>query len=155
MSLDSGELGLARGTPLVVGGGDGPLANPGLGAARPGVAACSIGTGGARRLTVERPGVDPAGRLFCFALTPGAWVIGGAINNGRAVLAWTGNALAPELGAHPEQELLRLAAAVPAGSGGLIMLPDLLSERAPHWDTVARGAYIGLRHFHRRGVRGD
>ena len=78
-------------------------------------------------------------------------VIGGAINNGGAVLAWTGEALAPELGPHPEQELLRLAAAVPAGSEGLIMLPYLLSERAPHWDTVARGAYIGLRYFHRRG----
>jgi gluconokinase len=151
LSLESGELGLARGTPLVIGGGDGPLANLGLGAVRPGVAACSIGTSGALRLTVERPGIDPAGRLFCFALTPGAWVIGGAINNGGAVLAWTGNALAPELGPHPEQELLALAAAVPAGSEGLIMLPYLLSERAPHWDTVARGAYIGLRHFHGRG----
>jgi gluconokinase len=151
LSLDSDELGLARGTPLVIGGGDGPLANLGLGAVRPGVAACSIGTSGALRLTVEHPGIDPAGRLFCFALTPGAWVIGGAINNGGAVLAWTGNALAPDLGPHPEQELLELAAAVPAGSEGLIMLPYLLSERAPHWDTVARGAYIGLRHFHGRG----
>jgi gluconokinase len=150
LSIESAELGLAPGTPLVIGGGDGPLANLGLGAVRPGVAACSIGTSGALRLTVERPGIDPAGRLFCFALTPDAWVIGGAINNGGAVLAWAGKALAPELGPHPEQELLQLAGAVPAGSEGLIMLPYLLSERAPHWDTVARGAYIGLRHFHGR-----
>jgi gluconokinase len=31
VSLESGELGLARGTPLVIGGGDGPLPNLGLG----------------------------------------------------------------------------------------------------------------------------
>ena len=30
------------------------------------------------------------------------------------------------------------------------MLPYLLSERAPHWSALPRGAYVGLRHFHRR-----
>jgi gluconokinase len=30
------------------------------------------------------------------------------------------------------------------------MLPYLLSERAPHWSALARGAYIGLSRAHRR-----
>ena len=38
----------------------------------------------------------------------------------------------------------------PAGSAGLIMLPYLLSERAPHWSPLPRGAYVGLTHAHRR-----
>ena len=46
---------------MIVGAGDGPLANLGVGAVRPGVAACSIGTSGALRLMVERPRVDPHG----------------------------------------------------------------------------------------------
>jgi gluconokinase len=44
------QLGLDRKTPLVAGATDGPLANLGLGAVRPGVAACSIGTSGALRV---------------------------------------------------------------------------------------------------------
>lgn len=150
LPLTSDSLGLPAGTPVVVGAGDGPLANLGVGAVAPGVAACSIGTSGALRLIAARPGIDPAGRLFCYALTPDRWVIGGAINNGGSVLEWAGRALAPELGPHSEQELLELAAGVPPGSEGLVMLPYLLSERAPHWDGLAGGAYVGLRHYHKR-----
>ncbi|GGL89679.1 gluconokinase [Micromonospora yangpuensis] len=142
--------GLPAGTPVVVGAGDGPLANLGLGAVRPGVLACSIGTSGALRVMVEQPAVDPLGGVFCYALTERRWVVGGAINNGGIVLGWTGDALAPDLGDQPEEELLALAARAPVGSGGLIMLPYLLSERAPHWSALPRGAYVGLTHGHRR-----
>jgi gluconokinase len=126
------------------------MANVGLGAVSPGVVACSIGTSGALRMTVPEAGVDPGGRLFCYALLPDRWILGGAINNGGSVLSWLGAAVAPELGEHPEAELLALAADAPPGSAGLMMLPYLLSERAPHWSALPRGAYIGLRHFHRR-----
>jgi gluconokinase len=133
---------------VVVGAADGPLANLGVGAVRPGVAAVSIGTSGALRVMVEEPATDPAGRVFCYALTPGRWAVGGAINNGGVVLQWAGEALAPEL---DTDELLDLAAQVPAGSEGLIMLPYLLSERAPHWSALPRGAYVGLTRAHGRG----
>jgi gluconokinase len=144
------ELGLKEGLPVIVGAADGPLANLGVGAVHHGVAACSIGTSGALRLMVDRPAVDPQRRVFCFALTPGRWVVGGAINNGGVVLQWTGEALAPDLGPHAEAQLVELAEGVPAGSEGLIMLPYLLSERAPHWSTLARGAYVGLTRQHGR-----
>ena len=145
------DLGLEGGMALIVGAADGPLANLGVGAVHHGVAACSIGTSGALRLMVERPAVDPQRRVFCCALLPGHWIVGGAINNGGAVLRWAGEALAPDLGPHAEGHLLELAADVPAGSEGLLMLPYLLSERAPHWSTVARGAYVGLTRHHGRG----
>ena len=143
-------MGVARDTPVIVGAGDGPLANLGLGAVRPGVAACSIGTSGAIRVMVERPSVDPDGGVFCYVLTEGRWVVGGAINNGGVVLQWAGEALAPDLEDMPEEQLLDLAEQAPAGSGGLIMLPYLLAERAPHWSSLPRGAYIGLTREHRR-----
>jgi gluconokinase len=135
---------------VVAGAGDGPLANLGVGAVRPGVAACSIGTSGALRLMVQRPAVDDRRRVFCYALAPERWIVGGAINNGGVVLQWAGEALAPDLGDHPERELTELAASVPPGSEGLIMLPYLLSERAPHWSPLPRGAYVGLTRHHRR-----
>jgi gluconokinase len=143
--------GLPADIPVVVGAGDGPLANLGLGAVHPGMAACSIGTSGALRVMVERPAVDPQGGVFCYALTDDRWVVGGAINNGGIVLDWAGEALAPDFGDKPQEQLLALAAEVPAGAGGLIMLPYLLSERAPHWSALPRGAYVGLTHAHGRG----
>lgn len=144
------RLGLESGLAVVAGGGDGPLANLGVGAVRPGVAACSIGTSGAIRVVVERPGIDPHGRVFCYGLAPGRWVVGGAINNGGVVMSWAGEALAPDLGEHSEAELSRLAGTVAPGSHGLIMLPYLLSERAPRWSGVPRGAYVGLTRAHGR-----
>jgi gluconokinase len=144
------QLGLPSGTPVVVGAGDGPLANLGLGAVDPGVAACSIGTSGALRVMVEKPAVDPLGGVFCYALTEHRWVVGGAINNGGLVLDWAGRALAPDLGDEPAEQLLELAGRVPPGAGGLIMLPYLLGERAPHWSALPRGVYVGLTREHRR-----
>lgn len=145
-------LGCPRDLPLVLGAGDGPLANLGVGAVRPGVAACSIGTSGALRLMVEKPVIDERGRVFCYALTEDRWVVGGAINNGGVVLQWAHDALAPELADDddPETKLMALAAQAPPGSDGLLMLPYLLSERAPHWSTLPRGAYVGLTRAHRR-----
>ncbi|MER7459989.1 gluconokinase [Micromonospora sp. NPDC126480] len=142
--------GLPRDTPVVVGAGDGPLANLGLGAVAPGMAACSIGTSGAIRVMCEKPGVDPLGGVFCYALTEQRWAVGGAVNNGGLVLGWAGDALTPELGRDAEEELLAEADRAPVGSGGLLMLPYLLSERAPHWSALPRGAYVGLTHGHRR-----
>jgi gluconokinase len=144
--------GLPEGLPVVAGGGDGPLANLGVGAVQPGVAACSIGTSGALRLVVERPAVDPARRVFCYALVPDRWVVGGAINNGGVVLQWAAAALAPDLGSGEDamKALVDCAAQAPAGSDGLLMLPYLLSERAPHWSPLPRGAYVGLTRHHRR-----
>ncbi|MEJ7891917.1 MAG: gluconokinase [Solirubrobacteraceae bacterium] len=127
---------------IVVGAGDGPLANLGLGAVQPGVAACSIGTSGALRLVVESAAVTDS--TFCFALTPGRWVVGGAINNGGIVLEWLSKTLN-----RPIETLLDLAA--DARSDGLQFDPYLLSERAPHWDARLQGSISGLRHDHGPG----
>lgn len=150
LSREAAErLGLEPGLPVVIGAADGPLANLGVGATAPGVAAVSIGTSGALRVVVERPAIDPHRQVFCFALTPGRWVVGGAISNGGVVLEWAGEALAPELGAHAEEALLALAAEAPPGSDGLLMLPQLTPERAPVASS-ARGAYVGLTRGHGR-----
>ncbi len=144
------RLGLPAATPVVVGAGDGPLANLGVGAIGPGVASCSIGTSGALRVVVDRPAVDRQGGVFCYVLTEDRWVVGGAINNGGATLDWVRGLLTPDAAPGDEAELLALAARARPGSGGLIMLPALLGERAPHWSTLSRGAYIGLTRAHRR-----
>jgi gluconokinase len=152
------EIGLPAGLPVVAGGGDGPLANLGVGAVRPKVAACSIGTSGALRVPVRSPGVDPDSGCFCYAVAENLWVLGGAITNGGLVLQWAGEHLlhdpAPAQDAETEAAALAraadLAASVPAGAGGLLMLPYLLGERAPHWDPTPRAAFVGLTRDHGR-----
>ncbi len=151
--------GLPADLPVVIGASDGVLANLGIGAVRPDVAAVSLGTSGAMRVVVPRPTVDPAGRLFCYALTDDHWVVGGAVNNGGSVVRWSSLSLAGSFdGSVPEGEdadeldatLLDEAQQVPAGSEGLLCLPYLLGERAPWWRAGMRGAFIGLRREHRR-----
>jgi gluconokinase len=144
------RLGVPSDTPLVIGSSDGPLANLGLGAIRPGSVACSIGTSGAVRVTADRPHVDDRGRVFCYVLAPGRYIIGGAVNNGGIVLEWLGDTVAPDLAAGGPQALVDLAASVPAGCGGLMFLPYLMGERAPHWSGQPRGVYLGLTREHRR-----
>ena len=49
-------------------------------------------------------------------------------------------------------DLLNLQAAkVPVGSEGLIILPFLMGERTPIWDTRARGVIFGLSLIHSKG----
>ncbi len=148
-------VGLAAGTPVVVGAGDGPLGNLGTGALVPGVAGLSLGTSGAVRMAVSEPRVDAGRTLFCYALTDALWVVGGAISNGGSAIRWAGSALAPDVQAAagdqgPDAAVLALAASVPAGCDGLVMLPYLLAERAPLWEPDLPGAYLGLRRGHTR-----
>jgi gluconokinase len=146
------ELGLPAGLPVVVGAADGPLGNLGTGAITPGVAGLSLGTSGAVRMVLSEPGFDSEGRLFCYALTDEVWVIGGAVSNGGITLRWAGKTFAPDLvgdGA-ADVAVLRLAAQAPPGSDGLLMLPYVLSERAPLWDADIAGAYLGIRAHHTR-----
>jgi gluconokinase len=157
--------GLPADIPVVIGASDGTLANLGVGAITDGVAAVSLGTSGAMRAVSRVPTVDPARRLFCYALTEDRWVVGGAINNAGSVVRWAAGALGATsadvrtgTGADAEKTrqaadvlLLREAAQVPAGSDGLLCLPYLLGERAPWWTPGLQGAWIGLRRYHTRG----
>lgn len=142
------HLAVPPATPVVIGAGDGPLANLGVGAVRAGVAACSIGTSGAVRVVVDEPTVDVSGETFCYALCEGRWVTGQAISNGGVVLDWAAESLAPDL-AGPG-DVLEVAAQAPPGSDRLIMLPQLLGERAPHWTPWSRAAVVGVTRDHGR-----
>lgn len=145
----AGRLGLPTGLPVVVGAADGPLANLGSGAVAPGVAGLSLGTSGAVRAVVPVPHVDEGGRLFCYALTEDAWVVGGAVSNGGVVMRWAVDTFGgPGSADDAEARVLALAATAPPGCDGLVMLPYLLAERAPLWDPDLPGAYLGLRREH-------
>ena len=145
------NTGLLAGIPVVIGAGDGVLVNVGVGAVRPGQMSCTIGTSGAVRMLSDAPLTDEKGRTWCYNLTDTAWVLGGAINNGGIALRWMRdrlNEIDPEAtrrsGADAYSSMTLSAGAVPAGAGGLIMLPFFTGERAPNWNADARGVLFGL-----------
>jgi gluconokinase len=74
-------------------------------------------------------------------------VVGGAINNGGLALQWFRDTFAP--GASYEA-IVQEAAAIPAGSGGLLFLPFLTGDRSPHWNSRSRGVFFGLTLNHSR-----
>ena len=152
--LDTGaawRTGLPAGIPVVIGAGDGVLANVGIGAVKPGFMSATIGTSGAVRVLTGEPRTDVKGRTWCYNLTDDVWVLGGAINNGGISLRWVRDMFrekeqraAEQPGIDAYDLLTRDAGNVPAGSDGLIMLPFFTGERAPNWNADARGVIFGL-----------
>ena len=150
-------LGISPKTPFVFGASDGVLSNLGVNAIDPGVVAVTIGTSGAVRVVVDKPVVDPDGKLFCYALTKDKWVVGGPVNNGGIVFRWVKDQLfAPEKITAEQMQvstydiLTQIAEKIPAGSDGLLFHPYLGGERAPIWNAYARGSYFGLTRKHTR-----
>ncbi len=134
--------GLKAGTPVVGGGGDQAAQAVGVGAVTSGIVALTLGTSGVVFATTPSPLIEPEGRLhaFCHSV-PGAWHFMGVMLSAAGSLRWYRDTLAPGMG---YDDLLLPAAAIPAGSEGLLFLPYLTGERTPHPDPLARGAFVGL-----------
>lgn len=159
------RVGLRADTQVVLGAGDGPLGNVGVGALEPGIVGLSLGTSGALRMVFDQVPADRDDSLFCYSLTEQTWAVGGAVSNGGDVSSWVASALAPDWSElavgvparrvtdgprRAEEAALDLASSAPPGSDGLVMIPYLLPERSPLWDAGLCGAYLGLRRRHTR-----
>ena len=151
------RLGLEAGIPVVIGATDGVLVNVGIGAVHSGQLSATIGTSGALRMLTSKPMIDPKMRTWCYNLVDDMWVAGGAINNGGMILRWVRDKIFHYTEAQLEQlkvdgyDLMTMKAAhVPAGAGGLLMLPFFTGERAPYWNSELRGMFFGLSLKHSR-----
>ena len=142
------ETGLSSGTPVVGGGGDQAAQATGVGAVEPGIIAVTLGTSGVVFATTPAPLIEPQGRLHAFCHTvPDRWHFMGVMLSAAGSLQWHRDTLAPGVSF---DELVNEAAAVAAGSEGLLFLPYLTGERTPHPDPLARAAWVGLTIRHQR-----
>jgi xylulokinase len=134
--------GLKAGTLVFGGGGDQETGATGNGAVIEGVVSLNLGTSGVVFAAVDRPIVEPEGRLhaFCHAV-PGKWHLMGVMLSAAGSLRWYRDTVAPAMGF---EALLAPATEVAPGSDGLLFLPYLTGERTPHPDPLARGAFVGL-----------
>lgn len=141
------DMGLSSDLSFMIGASDGCLANLGSRALHKGETTLTIGTSGAVRMTVDSPVLDQEGRTFCYYMKKDRWIIGGAVNNGGNVLERLGQILNENIGSF-YSDLEDRVKEVSPGSDGLLFIPYLYGERAPHWDGRLHASFIGMSGFH-------
>ena len=156
-------LGLPENTPVVGGGGDQAAGAVGNGVVEPGIVSSTIGSSGVVFAFTEQPRLDPKGRMqsFCHAV-PGKWHVMGVTQGAGLSLRWfrdqCGGAeilVGSYAGVDPYELLIKEAARAEPGCEGLLFLPYLMGERAPHLDPNAKGVFFGLtgRHIRAHMIR--
>lgn len=150
------ETGLAEGTPVVVGSTDAAAEALSVGVTSPGQMMLMYGSTVFMIQVVAQPTVDE--RLWAAPyLFPGTFQLAAGMATSGALTRWFRDKLAPDLvaaeaagGANAYSVLTEEAAAIPAGSEGLIVLPYFSGERTPINDPQARGLFFGLTLSHTR-----
>ncbi|MEN8114516.1 MAG: FGGY family carbohydrate kinase [Actinomycetota bacterium] len=147
--LAAAETGLAPGTPVAVGAVDALSEAVGVGAVETGDLMLMYGSTAFFILAADEP--EPS---------PGMWLLPGAFEGSQTIAAgmsttglitdWFRSLVSLDELVDFDR-LFAEAAAVPAGSGGLIVLPYFFGERTPINDPDARGVVLGLSLAHSRG----
>ena len=150
------KLGLTTKCKVVGGAGDCAAGAVGNGVVRKGILSTSIGTSGVMFVHSDEPQYDATGRLhtFCHAVN-GKWhMMGVNLTSGGSLQWWVDSILQGLTGITSKNRYAAAtaeAAAIAAGSDGLLFLPYLNGERTPHADPNARGSFVGMNPTHTRG----
>lgn len=145
------ETGLEAGTSVVIGGGDGACATVGAGSVDSGDTYNYIGSSSWIAVTAEHPLSDTKMRTFTFAhLDPELYFPTGTMQCAGGSFDWLERLLRGPDDSKLYNELSMAAASAPPGANGLLFLPYLIGERSPHWNPLARGAFVGLTMSHGR-----
>ena len=144
------ELGIPKGTPIVIGGGDTACATLAAGVTKAGDVCESVGTTNVLTICVDQPKFDRGFINRCHVVD-GTWIYQGALSTTGAAYQWFRDNFCQDLiekasgssknaFAYMNEE----ADEAEPGCGGLVFLPYMLGERSPIWDPYARGVFFGL-----------
>ena len=145
--------GLAPGTRVVAGGGDGQASGLGTGVLGPGRAYHNLGTASVSGVYSAAYRTGQAFRTLT-SLSGEGYILELCLRTGSFLTDWVVTRL---FGIDPKADpgcydrLEREAAAVPPGAEGLLLLPYWSGCMPPWWDPDARGALVGLGAGHGRG----
>ncbi len=145
--------GLAAGTPVIAGGGDGQCAGAGANTFLKGRAYLNLGTAAVSGSYGETYAVDRSFRSLS-AVGEKGFSFETAIRTGTYLVTWfvermfhQNPAKNPGIFKVLEEE----AKAVPIGSRGLTLIPYFSGIMTPYWDADGRGVLAGLSGSHTRG----
>ena len=149
--------GLAAGTPVVCGTSDTSTEVYGAGTLLPGQGAIKLATAATVSVVGAAPHVHPTLINYPFAV-PGLWYTITGTNSCASAHRWVRDTFFMTPGADGAAVFAQMdeaAASAPPGAEGLLFHPYLNGERAPHWDPLLRGDFLGMgfRHDKRHFVR--
>ncbi len=147
------STGLAEGTPVVMGGGDGMCASVGAGCIAEGMAYNYLGSSSWISISTRKPLLDERMRTFNWAhIVPGYIAPCGTMQCAGGSYSWLKENIclyeadiAKKMGEDVYELINRQAEQSPAGANGVLYLPYLIGERSPRWNPHARGAFLGLK----------
>lgn len=145
--------GLAAGTPVVAGGGDGQCAGAGANTFVKGRAYLNLGTAAVSGSYGRTYATHRSFRTMR-AVAGRGYSYETAIRTGTFLVNWTVERLFnvnPAKNAGIFAALEKEAAASPIGGNGLVLIPYWSGCMTPYWDTSARGVIAGLSGNHSRG----
>lgn len=152
------ELGLRHGIPVMMGAADGMCAGVGAGSVAPGVIYTTLGSSAWVGITTDAPILDSKQRTLTYAhAVPGMFQPMGTMLVGGGIMPWIRDRIcagevmeAEKTGVDIFEIMSREIESSPAGANSLIFLPHLMGERAPRWNSHARGGFIGMNMAHTR-----
>jgi xylulokinase len=138
------EVGLAAGTPVVVGGGDQQCSALGLNAISPGIIKATTSTGTFVDAVIDKPLFDlydPLTRTFCIPhVIPNKWAFEAVLPGTGLIYRWLRDQFslkevetARSVGVDPYDILNLEATSVKPGSDGLIVIPLFMFSRGIVW----------------------
>lgn len=150
-------LGISTEVPFIIGGSDGCMANLGVNDISEGTAVITLGTSAAIRVGSKKPYVDTKKRIFTYILDKNHYILGGAVNNAGIAVDWIKKKFITGI---DYKEIFDVLSDINPGSENLVFLPYLLGERAPIWNSEAKGVFFGItlehekKHFIRAVLEG-
>jgi len=141
--------GIKAGTPVVAGTIDAFCDSLAGGATRPGRAVDVAGT--SEVVSLGTASLKSGQGVYIARIEHEGHFLCGPTQAGGDTLVWLGKGFYPEIDPCNFFEKLEAeAGCIPPGSSGVIFLPYLHGERAPIWDSFARGCFFGLSFEHNR-----
>lgn len=145
-----GETGLTQETKVIISAYDAICSFVGSGVLREGEASDVSGTVTVFRALSRKKAALDGNKIQQLPYFEGGFhIVGGSNNLGGGLIEWVKQCYYQnEL--LPYEQMEKDAGEASLGAGGVIFLPYLLGERAPVWDSNARGVFFGLERMHTR-----
>lgn len=148
----SEECGIAPGTKIVIGGGDGVCAAVGAGAVRENIAYNYLGSSAWIAYASKKPVFDEEMRTYNWVhLVPGYYTPNGTMQAAGNSYEFIKAMLYEQDSSDIYEKMDDAIAESKLGANGLLYLPYILGERSPRWNPDARGAFVGLKMEHSKG----
>lgn len=151
-SQAAAELGLSTHTQVVTGGMDQAVGAIGAGNIQPGLVSETTGAALAIQVTVDDPLLDANRSIpVYFHSVPGKYLLVPVCPTAGMAFKWFRDQFgqleienAESQGLDSYDLMTQPAAAIPAGSDGLVMLPHLMGAFSPDTNPAARGSFTGF-----------